>query len=198
MKRLFKKVSTGYPTIERDRASPDYHIFNVAFSSCFNCNEIALWLYDKFIWPSIITVAPPNVDLPDNIRSDYLEAADIFRLSSRGAAALLRLAIQKLCKELGESGKNINTDIASLVKKGLDIRVQKALDIVRVVGNNAVHPGQLDIQDDIQTAERLFRLVNMIADIMISQPKSLNLMFQSLPEPARAAIEARDAKSKTD
>ena len=52
--------------------------------------------------------------------------------------------LQKLCKVLGQSGNNINEDIKALVESGLDPRVQKALDAVRVVGNNAVHPGQMD------------------------------------------------------
>ena len=32
-------------------------------------------------------------------------------------------------------------DIVSMVKRGLEEQVQKALDAVRVIGNNAVHPG---------------------------------------------------------
>jgi hypothetical protein len=116
----------------------------------------------------------------------------ILDLSPRGAAALLRLGIQKLCKHLGETGENLNADIAALVKKGLDVRVQRALDVVRVIGNNAVHPGHIDLRDDRATAEKLFGLVNLIAELMISQPKHVQELYESLPEDARKAIERRD------
>ena len=39
------------------------------------------------------------------------------------------------CGHLGESGKNINDDIAALVKKGLNLMIQQSLDVVRVIGN---------------------------------------------------------------
>jgi hypothetical protein len=115
---------------------------------------------------------------------------------ARGAAALLRLAIQKLCKHLGEKGKNIDNDIGALVEKGLDGRIQKALDIVRVIGNNAVHPGQIDLRDDRATAEELFDLVNLIAETMINQPKHIEELYDRLPQGAREAIEKRDRKEK--
>ena len=106
---------------------------------------------------------------------------------------LLRLAIQKLCKHLGEPGKNINDDIASLVKKGLSPKVQQALDIVRVVGNNAVHPGQIDLRDDMDIAGSLFDLVNLIADVMITQPKQIEQMYQTVvPESQQEAIKKRN------
>jgi hypothetical protein len=145
------------------------------------------------VWPHANEAPPAHVDLPDDVASDYEEAGDIVNASPRGAAALLRLAIQKLCKHLGEPGKNINDDIASLVKKGLDPRVQKMLDVVRVIGNNAVHPGEIDLRDDRGSAERLFVLVNLITDIMISQPKAIQEMYGQLGDGALAAIDRRDA-----
>jgi hypothetical protein len=145
------------------------------------------------VWPHPNEAPPPNADLPEDVAADYSEAGDIVNASPRGAAALLRLAIQKLCIFLGEPGKNINSDIASLVRKGLDPRVQKMLDVVRVIGNNAVHPGEIDLRDDRGTAERLFVLVNMIADIMISQPKAVEEMYSGLGQNALDAIAKRDA-----
>lgn len=102
--------------------------------------------------------------MPTDIAKDYREARSVFNPSPRSAAALLRLCVQKLCIELGEPGKNINEDIGSLVAKGLSPKVQKALDVVRVVGNEQVHPGTLDVRDNPEIAAKLFALVNFIVD----------------------------------
>jgi len=99
--------------------------------------------------------------------------------------------------QLGEKGENINHDIASLVEKGLPVEIQQALDIVRVIGNNAVHPGELDIKDDLPTALSLFELLNQIAESMISQPKRIKELYAQLPESQRKAIEERNKKSPT-
>ena len=109
----------------------------------------------------------PTVPCYVTTQKDYQEAATIVNKSPRGAAVLLRLCIQKLCEQLGENSKDINTAIGNLVQKGLPSNIQKALDIVRVIGNSAVHAGQIDIQDDRDIAISLFLLVNRIADVMI-------------------------------
>ena len=80
------------------------------------------------------------------------------------------------------------------MQKGLNPLVQKALDIVRVIGNEAVHPGELDLRDDRDTAFELFGLVNSIADQMITHPKAVEALYNKLPESKRKAIEARDSK----
>jgi hypothetical protein len=96
---------------------------------------------------------------------------------------------------LGESGKNINDDIASLVKKGLPVQIQKALDIVRVVGNESVHPGQIDLNDNQEIANKLFDLINIIAQVMITQPKEISALYENIiPDDKKEAIEKRDNK----
>ncbi|TVS00700.1 MAG: DUF4145 domain-containing protein [Rhodospirillales bacterium] len=192
LKAFTEKLAPSRPYLVRYTQPRDYDLHNVFLSQCFSCKDVAIWIYDRLVWPQRGEAPLPNPDLPEDIRRDYDEASTILDLSPRGAAALLRLSIQKLCKELGEQGKNINDDIAALVKKGLPVRVQQALDVVRVVGNHAVHPGQIELRDDRATAETLFGLVNLIAEIMISQPKHVQEMFEGLPEGARKAIEKRD------
>ena len=148
-------------------------------ANCAHCNEKSYWLETKYmdsITGHILippkTIAPlPHPDMPENVKTDYEEARSISSKSSRGAAALLRLAIQKLCVHLGEKGKNINDDIGALVKKGLPVQIQKSLDIVRVIGNNAVHPGELSSKDVAEVADTLFELANHIVEEMISRPK---------------------------
>lgn len=189
-----RKVSRGIPTLNHGapRGYSNHDVFNVNVSQCFNCNEIGVWAISAMVWPVQNNAPAPNQDLPDDVRLDFEEAGRIVQLSPRGAAALLRLAIQKLCKELGGKGKNIDDDIAALVKAGLNVRIQQALDIVRVIGNEAVHPGTIDLRDDIQTATQLFDLVNIIAETMITQPKHIDALYKRLPPNKLAGIEARD------
>jgi hypothetical protein len=96
---------------------------------------------------------------------------------------------------LGEKGANINGDIGNLVSKGLDASIQQALDAVRVIGNNAVHPGTMDLRDDPATVESLMELVNYIVDAMITQPKKRQALYARLPATAQAAIAKRDGKA---
>lgn len=147
------------------------------------------------MFPDIGSAPLPNQDLPPDALTDYEEAQSILSKSPRGAAALLRLAIQKLCAHLGEPGKNINEDIASLARKGLPVQVQQALDAVRVIGNEAVHPGQMEISDSPEIAATLFALVNFIAEKMISEPKAIEQIYGSLPPEKLAAIQRRDSRA---
>ncbi len=164
---------------------------------CSKCSAYTLWLSEQLLYPNVTLAEPANIDLPQDVRADYEEASSIVSKSPRGAAALLRLAIQKLCKDLGEPGGNLNDDIANLVKKGLPVGVQQALDSVRVLGNEAVHPGEMDLRDDVDTAMALFRCVNVIADRMITQEKELDSLYASLPQSKLAQIQKRDNLTDT-
>lgn len=146
------------------------------------------------VYPRTTTAPQAHSDMPADVLKDYEEAKSIAQESPRASAALLRLCIQKLCQHLGEPGKNLNDDIGSLVKKGLPIEIQQSLDIVRVVGNNAVHPGELSSDDVRDVSGALFELVNHIVEDRISRPKKLAMLFKTLPAKALSAIEKRDGE----
>jgi len=189
-----ERLATGLVQVDasKDSKYATYSVANLHLSKCFACENVSVWVFDKPVYPVASDGPTPNADLPDGARLDYQEATRLLNLSPRAAAALLRLTIQKLCIHLGEKGKDLNGDIASLVKKGLSPLVQKSLDTVRVVGNEAVHPGTLDLKDDRATATTLCKLVNIIAEQMISNPKHVNEIYASLPASKREAIETRD------
>lgn len=171
-----------------------YHgeLYEFSLSKCDRCDRAALWLNQKLIHPRTSLVSLPAGDMPKDVKEDYLEARNIVSDSQRAAAALLRLALEKLMTHLGEEGKKLDEAISSLVKKGLPDKIQKSLDIIRVIGNNAVHPGVIDLKDDIKTATVLFNLLNKIVEVMITQPKEIDEVYETIPEGARKAIEKRD------
>ena len=162
-------------------------------SRCVHCNQEAYWLDEKLVDPASRGAPLANPDLSDEIKRDYDEAANIEQQSPKGAAALLRLCLQRLCRDLGQKGENINTDIKALVLDGLPVEIQQALDVVRVVGNNAVHPGTIDLDDNPETVSTLFLLINAIADRMITQRKKVAELYGALPPGVLEQIKKRDA-----
>ncbi|MBC8630277.1 DUF4145 domain-containing protein [[Eubacterium] tenue] len=166
----------------------------IGISTCWNCKKYHVWIGGKMLIPEITSAPQPVESMPEDVKRIYNEAREVYPKSYKASAALLRLALQHLCKNLGEEGKNINSDIGNLVKKGLPVEVQQALDIIRVTGNNAVHPGEIDFEDNKEVSVRLFELLNFIVERMIVEPKKINDMFNWLPEKALKGIENRDNK----
>ena len=180
-------------------------------ATCAYCSKYSLWRvtekdfdYNHYLFPAkgemlypAFGSAPlPAEDMPEDVKNDYEEAARIFITSPRGAAALLRLGLQKLCIHLGEEGKNINADIRSLVEKGKLTGVAiKVADTLRITGNNAVHPGQISDTDFDRVAGKMFDLINSIVKETITRPKEWNELYQLMPENARNAAEAQDKKN---
>jgi hypothetical protein len=181
-------------TLSQMEYARHYDVFSedIEIAKCLNCNHKIIWYNNIYIYPEI-QPQEANSDMPETVLQLYNEAGLVYNKSPRAACALLRLAIDRLCNELGETNRDINKNIGALVERGLSVEVQKALDIVRVVGNKAVHPGQIEFDvDDIDTSNKLFQLINFIVERMISEPQKLETLFNKLPESAKQSIEKRD------
>lgn len=139
-------------------------------------------------------IPPVCNDLPEDIKNDYNEAAMIVEISPRGATALLRLCIQKLCHNHFDKKVKIDAAIKQLNIGTSNKDFIKALDIVRVIGNEAVHPGQMDLKDDHDTAKSLFELVNYITSNMV-QSEKIKKQYESLPPEKLKGINDRDKDS---
>jgi hypothetical protein len=165
-------------------------------SQCFSCKNVALWLGESLIHPRICTAPVASPDLPEDIRVDVEEARTVLNDSPRASAALLRLAIEKLCNQLtGKPKLKLDDKIALLVQDGLHPRTQQALDAVRVIGNEAVHPGKMDLNDDRDTALTLFSLVDVIVHDTLTRTKIAEKAYALLPESTKNAILQRPNKN---
>ncbi len=159
-------------------------------SFCSHCHKATIWAGEKIIYPTTGDFPPANPDLSAEVKKVYAEAGTIAQQSPRAACALLRLAVQMLLEDIGETGP-INEGIRNLVKRGVDPKIQQAMDIVRVTGNHAVHPGKIDV-DDITNVQPLFEMINIISEVLISQPIQVKAVFVSLPDRDKNAIANRD------
>jgi len=169
---------------------------NMDVGKCDHCSKITIWLEKEMIYPNKPNLPNPNEDLNQDIKEDYYEAAEIVEKSPRAASALLRLTIEKLCKQqLEEKGKDLDECIGNLVNKGLPVQIKEALDIVRVIGNESVHPGEINLDDNKDVAYKLFELVNIIAQDRITQPKEISKLHSSLPTKKLEGISKRDNRN---
>ncbi len=174
---------------------PEFVPKSFSVATCLTCSDISLWIKGEIVYPRKSAIPPPNSDMEQEIQDLYIEASTIVVDSPKGATAILRLALQLLLKQLGKSGNKINDDIKELVSEGLSPKIQKALDLLRVVGNNAVHPGQIDLDDGRDIALKLFHVLNFIAVEMITKPKELDLLYADIvPEETKQHIKSRDGK----
>ena len=175
------------------RSAGFYSVVGWLTSTCASCGEPAFWLNERLIYPDVRLGRPPHADMPNEVKALYDEARDVSGRSRKSAAALLRLALQHLIDDLEPGTAPINDKIGALVKRGLHPDVQRAMDVLRVVGNNAVHPGEIDLDADDELLPSLFELLNLVVEQVVTRPKQVASLFGSLPAGAQAAVAKRDA-----
>lgn len=166
----------------------------IDITTCQSCFNYHIWINSKMVTPEVSNIPMPLEDMPEKVKDIYNEARGVFSKSYKAATALLRLALEYLCDDLSAKGKDVNEKIGYLVSRGLPIEIQQALDTVRIAGNNAVHPGVIDLEDNDTSAILLFEMLNLIVDNRIIQPLKIRKFYSALPEGSRKGIEKRDNK----
>ena len=121
---------------------------NLHISNCHSCNGFALWVGGLLVFPTRVDKAPELVE------EDAEEAADILKKFPHGATALMRVCIQKLVPLLEDKGKALNQRVSSLVRKGLEVEIQQATEVLQVLRSDPLQPSQLESQADKETALR--------------------------------------------
>lgn len=155
-------------------------------------------LTDSLIYPQgkDANIPSPNTDMPNNVLKTYNEAAMVLKNSPRASAALSRLAIQQLVDQLVDNNHDLNNKIGDLVAEGLPVTIQEMLDSVRVIGNNAVHPGVIDFDDTenaTSLATNLLNMINLIVQYEITNTKALEATYDLLTNGQKQSIENRDS-----
>src|SRR4249920_2292614 len=159
-------------------------LLNLHVSRCYNCKGFTVWVRDRLVFPirgdelpEIVEVdfreiaedvqAPaedvqhseedvqePAEDV-DESSEDFEEAAAVLNKSPRAAAALIRICIQNMMPLLKETGKNLDENISSLVRKGLEAEIQQAMDVLQVIRRNPGHESHVDLRDETAATTRM-------------------------------------------
>jgi hypothetical protein len=149
------------------------------------CGSHAIW-GAELIYPPMPLRPFVEEDLPPEIRTDVHEARLILAVSPRASAALLRLALQKLCAQLGCPGESLEGDIANLVtRKGLPTSLLPLFQAA-CLRESQVAAGLIESSATrrAEEAAALLELIGLIVQGAISAPRrgqSALAAFTTLP-----------------
>ena len=140
----------------------------------------------------------PNPDMPESAKKLYLEAGNVLPGSTRAAAALLRMCTEDIIKFLAtkQDKEKVLDERTSLYRRVEFLRehdklwpaeeIDDALDLLRVIGNDAVHspePREIRGDDDTrQVARSLFMLVDMITEQLITRRRRARSLKKLIEE----------------
>ncbi|MBW4523336.1 MAG: DUF4145 domain-containing protein [Scytolyngbya sp. HA4215-MV1] len=138
-------------------------------------------------WQKLWMTPPPKdksselpLDVEEDFRQDFKEAALTLSISPRASAALSRYALQKLLrKKAGVKEGDLFSEIKEVVEsKALPSYLSEAIDAVRNIGNIAAHPMENKATGEIVEVERaesewLLEILRSLLDFYFVQPALL-------------------------
>jgi Domain of unknown function (DUF4145) len=182
--------------IDTDKVNMHYFLddFNMsAFSVCNYCDDICLWENTELVYPeSDFLVEDPNSDMPEFVKDIYYEARSILQYSARSSSALLRLALETMLEDKGYKQNKLHEKITALIgSENASDELIMAAELIRHYGNSSAHKGFIDLNDNLDTANELFMVINIIAQDQYSKPKRLQALMDKLPVGKREGLEKK-------
>lgn len=179
---------------------------------CVVCRRVSFWskkhrtaleenMTDSecgLLYPHGQSYPPAREELDDEIKGIYEEAGSVLDKSPRAAAALLRLALEKLLKKVGYKGRTLFDMIGKVANDGIDENTKRAMDVIRYYVGKDIHTGEINLNDKKETVELLFEIINKIVYDKIILIKKVDSAYNAMPENARSHIEMRDGRSNTE
>lgn len=150
------------------------------------------------LYPAIkIGATPaPHEKMPLEVVKLFNEARTIFGNSPKSSAALLRLALEALLTSLKIPGKSIHQKIGSLFASDLlTERTIQACDCIRLMGNEGVHIGEINLAEGTNIALDMFNVINYIIED-IDTIKKIEKMYANIPKTKKDEIEKRNKEAK--
>ncbi len=189
----------AYAAMRWGQMQAPWQMVALAAAQCAHCGGFSIWSSETalMIWPRVGVGVKPHEQMPAAVLELYREGQAVSAESPRAAAALLRVAVDVLLREVvpDSKGKTLNQVIRKAVEGGLNPSARAALDVLRVTGNDAVHPEQqilLDEQDPLAKVHSLCKLLNLVVEQLIATPRMAREMLDALPPEVLASIEKRD------
>jgi hypothetical protein len=168
-------------------------LLNLHVSRCYNCKGFTVWVRDRLVFPIKVEEAPPDIvevdfeevatDVQGTVEAqegdehvqtnaedveeaseDFEEAAAILNKFPRGAAALTRICIQKMMPLVKGNAENLDENFSSLVRKGLKVEIQQAMDVLQLVRKSPLQPSEVDLKEENETAKTLLNSLKVILE----------------------------------
>lgn len=154
--------------------------------------------------PNTTEIPSPSKYMPDDVRNMYEEAANVFSISLRSSAALIRLTLELLLKKylVNDGEKHSLNEMIGMLSTDTPSLVTEFMDLIRNEGNVEVHPeleklehkwGDITREPDKDEIVYLFKYINTICNLIGLIDKA-NTEFESLPEKKKKSITRRNQK----
>ncbi len=169
-------------------------------SICHSCKKSSLWEGHVLVYPlpSEAGFPEPSKDMPENVAELYKEASEVFHISKRASAALMRAATEQLVYELTKHDlpkANLNGRIEYL-SKSVPKHIFKALTIIRAIGNKVLHASDeltpavtIYLDEDVEGIPGvLASSLNALVNEFITNRNLVDGMYDDLPESIRNGV----------